>query len=491
MGGQLVRWLAPIRVAQIRLPTTGNPTDAAQASTSQAKESQLRTLNDLYAQAQSNPLVRFVEFDGEVAGALVANDPDLNDPSKVYAPQRIQAPAAWDYTTGSQSVIIAIVDTGLTLNHPEFAGRVLPGYDFVNNDADPSDDHGHGTHVAGIAAAGVNNGIGMAGICGGCSVLPVKVLNHENSGSWAGVAAGVIYAADHGARIINLSLGGSGNSATMEQAVQYAQSKGVLIVAAAGNGRTDRPFYPAAYAGVLAVSATRRDDTRWSLSNYGSYIDVAAPGHSVYSAYHDLGNTYGGYTFMSGTSMASPHVAGLAGLLLSQDPSRTAADLERLITTTADDLGEPGWDPYFGYGRINALAALQAGAAGQTPTPTPTPTARMAGMVWHDDNRNGVWEESEVGRIGQVSINIFNEQGELVATTTSDDAGLWTLNELPAAAYSVRSMTPEGFSLTSQPEFTVTLEAGQQVDGLNFGAVEEEHVIRSYRVFVPSVVVTG
>jgi hypothetical protein len=319
----------------------------------------------------------------------------------------------------------------------------------------------------------------------------VKVLNHENSGSWAGVAAGVIYAADHGARIINLSLGGSGNSATMEQAVQYAQSKGVLIVAAAGNGRTDRPFYPAAYAGVLAVSATRQDDTRWSLSNYGPSIDVAAPGHSVYSAYHDLGNTYGGYTFMSGTSMASPHVAGLAGLLLSQDPSRTAADLERLITTTADDLGEPGRDSYFGYGRINALAALQAGAAGQTPTPTPTPTARMAGMVWHDDNRNGVWEESEVGRIGQVSINIFNEQGELVATTTSDDAGLWTLNELPAAAYSVRSMTPEGFSLTSQPEFTVTLEAGQQVDGLNFGAVEEEHVIRSYRVFVPSVVVTG
>ncbi|MCB0183214.1 MAG: S8 family serine peptidase, partial [Caldilineaceae bacterium] len=157
-------------------------------------------------------------------------------------------------------------------------------------------------------------------------------------------------------------LGAAVSSQTLEDAIHYAQTQGVLIVAAAGNMGVDRDFYPAALEGVIAVSATDAQDRHWSLSNYGDYIDVAAPGYAIFSTYHDLNNYYGGYNYMSGTSMAAPFVTGLAGLLLSQDSRRTPADLEKLITSTADKMGNSVDDLYFGHGRINVARALAVGA---------------------------------------------------------------------------------------------------------------------------------
>lgn len=372
LNGELVRWIAQIHVAEVRLVDQGNGASEANMALVTAARSRWQALG-----RRGNAIVE-IEPNVIVTGATLPNDPDLTDLQRSYGLQLTHAEGAWAYTRGSHETIIAVIDTGLLLNHPEFAGRVVPGYDFVNNDSDPSDDNGHGTHTAGIIAAGIDNEIGVAGVCPQCRIMPVKVLNQNNAGTWAGVANGLIYAADHQARVINLSLGAVVSSKTLESAISYAQEKGVLIVAAAGNMGIERNFFPAALDGVLAVSATDNQDQRWNLSNYGDYIDVAAPGYAIYSTYNDLSNYYGGYTYMSGTSMASPYVAGLAGLLFSQKPTRTALEVSHLITASADKFTDQAHDPYFGYGRINIERALAIEADTQW------------SVVEDDTNANGV-----------------------------------------------------------------------------------------------------
>ncbi|MFQ6058698.1 MAG: S8 family serine peptidase, partial [Anaerolineae bacterium] len=327
---------------------------------------------------QDEPGVEFAEPNYIVHAFGSPNDPYLN---QQWALTKIQAIQAWDLTTGSSSVVIAILDTGVDLNHEDLQGKLLQGYDFANRDNDPSDDHGHGTHVAGIAAAATNNGRGVAGVSYNCRIMPVKVLSNSGSGSHSWIAQGITYATDQGARVINMSLGGYISSYTLEAAVEYAWNHGVLLVAAAGNDSTAYPSYPAAYEQVMGVSATDRYDQRASFSNYGSYISVAAPGVSILSTVRG-----GSYQFWSGTSMASPHVAGLAGLVFAQDPSRTNATVQQIIEGTADDLGSSGWDHIYGYGRINAYRALSG--AGPVPTPTlppstPGPTATPASDFEH------------------------------------------------------------------------------------------------------------
>lgn len=361
--GELVHWLPQIGVAEVRL--AGSAESASSLIKGSAADVVQVRLNTL---GRSALVIDYVENNVQVEGAYLPNDPDVSNQQRTYPLQTTHTIEGWDYTRGNNAVIIAVLDSGLTLNHPEFEGRILPGYDFVNDDADPTDDHGHGTHTAGIIAAGINNGMGMVGICPDCSLLPVKVLNQNNAGTWSGVAQGILFATDQGARVISLSLGAAVSSKTLETAVSYAIEHNVLIVAAAGNMGIDRKFYPAALDGVMAVSATDANDARWALSNMGDYIDVAAPGHAVFSTYNDLQNYYGGYNYMSGTSMAAPHVAGLAGLLLSQKPERTVADLYQIITATADKLTAADRDIYFGYGRINVARAL-AFDAGTSTTP--------------------------------------------------------------------------------------------------------------------------
>lgn len=370
MHGELVEWLPQIQVAKVRLiATTETEQNLLKTNAADIAQSRLRTR--LQTSGRTMPATTYVENDVVVEGAYLPSDPDVANPSRTYPLTVTHAIEGWDYTRGDSSIIVAVLDSGINLNHPEFTGRILSGYDFINNDADPSDDHGHGSHTSGIIGAGIDNGQGMVGICPQCSLLPVKVLNYNNAGTWSSVAQGILFATDHGARVINLSLGATVSSKTLEAAVSYAVEHDVLIVAAAGNMGADRKFYPAALDGVLAVSATDANDQRWVLSNMGDYIDLAAPGQAVYSTYYDLQNYYNGYNYMSGTSMAAPHVAGLAGLLLSQKPTRTAVDLYNIMTKTADHLTAATHDVYFGYGRINVARALAYDA--------PAPPTAVAG----------------------------------------------------------------------------------------------------------------
>ncbi|MBE0448229.1 MAG: S-layer homology domain-containing protein [Actinobacteria bacterium] len=282
--------------------------------------------------------------------------------TRQWALPKISAPEAWDITTGGETTV-AVVDTGVDYNHLDLAGKVIKGDDFINGDSDPIDDNGHGTHVAGIIAATANNSRGITGVSWGARLLAVKVLNSRGSGTDLTVSNGIIYAADRGAKIINLSLGGYNYSSTMASAVLYAQSKGCVIIAAAGNDNKGSLDYPAGYQNVIGVSATDLSDNKASYSNYGWYVDVAAPGgDGDLNVNHEYGilSCYpgGSYTYAIGTSMATPHVSGLAALILSRFPNRNRDQLVRTLQETADDLGAAGKDDYFGYGRINAKKAV-------------------------------------------------------------------------------------------------------------------------------------
>ena len=311
------------------------------------------------------------------------NDPDY---SQQWALSKINAPAAWNVTTGTVAITIAIVDTGIDLGHPDLATKIwtnpgeipanglddddngkvddVHGWHFFSpgEDAFIQDDHGHGTHVAGIAAATTDNGIGVAGVAWGARVMSVKVLDSGGIGSYSSIAAGIVYAADEGAKIINLSLGGAPSSPTLCQAATYATAAGALVVAATGN--TGGPvLYPAACDHVLAVAATDRADQRADFSNLGPQVDLAAPGVDIYSTWYQSGLQASGYFTKSGTSMATPQVAGVAALVWSRWPTWTPDQVAQRLLDTALDLGEPGWDVYSGWGRLDAANAVTAPVA--------------------------------------------------------------------------------------------------------------------------------
>ncbi|MDW8279371.1 MAG: S8 family peptidase [Anaerolineales bacterium] len=318
------------------------------------------------------PEVAYVEPDGVVtAQDVIPGDPGF--PFQ-YALVNIRAPQGWEVTTGSHLVTIAIVDSGVDQTHPELAPKLLPGYDFVNADADPQDDNGHGTHVAGIAAAMSNNGVGMAGVSWGARILPVKVLNASNTGTYSNVAAGIVWATDQGAHIINLSLGGASPSLTLENAVNYAAAHGVLMAAAAGN-TGGALLYPARYPAVIAVASTNAANLRAPSSAFGPELDLSAPGVSIYSL--AIG---GGYTTLSGTSMSAPHVSGALALLLSMS-GVSPAQARSYLEASALDLDAPGWDIFTGYGLIQLDAALLLALPTATPTPTVSWTPAGGGLL--------------------------------------------------------------------------------------------------------------
>ena len=348
IGGVMVERIEQLHIAQIRFPASaGNSISASSVSTLLAEDPRIRFV-EVINNASSNL----------VTGTYTPNDPAMADVEKAHPLTSTKVDLAWNYTTGDESIVIAFLDSGVDGSHSEFLGRIVGGYDFVNDDEDPTDDHGHGTHVAGILAANMDNAKGNVGVCPKCRIMPIKVLDETNSGTWFQIAEGVVYAVDHGARIVNLSLGSTQFSPTMEAAINYAAEHNVLVVAAAGNYGSNSAFYPAAYDNVLAVAAVAQNNKAWPLSNYGDYIDVAAPGQRIYSTARRADRQKDAYGFMSGTSMAAPIVSGLAGLLLSQEPTRTAHGIAQRIMATSDDLGHAGWDTTFGYGCINAYAAV-------------------------------------------------------------------------------------------------------------------------------------
>ncbi len=280
--------------------------------------------------------------------------------------QGIDAVRGWDIEQGDQSVLVAVIDTGVDYTHEDLAGKVVKGYDFVNEDFDPRDDHGHGTHVAGIIGAIANNGRGIAGVCPGCSILAIKVVTADGSGANTWIANGISNAVNLGAQVINLSLGGIEKSQTIKLAVEQAYQSGVIVVAASGNDGSGVALYPAAFPEVIAVGATDKYGDHASFSNYGSHVELAAPGQAIYSTLP--GNTYEAW---NGTSMASPHVAGLAGLILSRNPQLTNQQVRQVMAATSQDLGAAGRDTYYGYGRVNAYSALTQTPASGSGTTVP------------------------------------------------------------------------------------------------------------------------
>ena len=332
------------------------------------------------------PAVLSVEPDSSGSVQLAPNDPFyLSDPSfglGQWGLRRAHVDQAWDVVRGLPSITVAVIDTGIDQSHPDLVGVVLPGTTFLTA-PDPTcpvgstiDDNGHGTHVAGIIAANGNNGIGVAGVAFGVKILPIKALDCQGAGLMSDVASGVTWATDHGARVINISLGSSAAQTTLQDAIRYAIAHNVLVVAAAGNcgvsssrcATLNEPQYPGAFPEVLAVAATDENDGHPSFSNIGAYIGVSAPGVHIYSTIPTypttLSRVAGVTTYASfvGTSQASPFVAGIAGLILSHEPGLSVAQLIDRLKSTADDLGSPGADPVFGAGRVNALRAVGASA---------------------------------------------------------------------------------------------------------------------------------
>jgi len=306
------------------------------------------------------PEIRYAEpnYMTSIADTIPA-DPDWN---LQYGLVNIRAPQGWDYSTGSAAVIIAIVDTGVDLSHPDLAAKIVPGHNSINVLSSPQDDNGHGTHAAGIAAASGNNGVGMAGVSWGARIMPVKVLYASGSGFSSDVAEGITWAADHGAQVINLSLGGALPSTALQDAVNYAYNKGIILVAAAGNTSSNFVLYPARYPNVIAVGAVDSANKRLSNSTIGPELDLVAPGAFIYST------VIGGYGYKNGTSMAAPYVSGLAAILRSVNSSPASITFQ--MESTALDLGTAGIDDSYGFGLIQMDAALKQAFP---PPPTPAP----------------------------------------------------------------------------------------------------------------------
>jgi len=322
----------------------------------------LTTISLFTEKVQANNLARYVEPNMKFQTQFVPNDPYW---SLQWGPQKIESDLAWNTTTGNSSILVAVIDSGIDYNHPDLEGNyVTLGYDWVNDDTDPLDDFGHGTHCAGIIAAALNNTVGIAGIAN-VSIMAEKGFDAYGYGWEDDVANAIIHAVDYGADVLSNSWGGYGESMLIHDAVQYAYNQSVLVIAAAGNEAWNKKPYPAAYDEVVAVTATNSSDSPAWFTNFGDWVEVAAPGVDIYSTmptYHVTLNDYGynqTYDYMSGTSMACPHVAGVAALIWSQFANATRDWVRAQLRYTAEDLGDPGFDEYYGYGRINAKNAVE------------------------------------------------------------------------------------------------------------------------------------
>ncbi len=309
------------------------------------------------AQLQADPTVLDATPDYPLEATFTPDDPAFANDG-LWNLNQIGADLAWEFSRGTD-VVVAVVDSGVDASHPDLRDRLVPGYNFQDDNTDTTDRCGHGTHVAGIVAAAGNNGIGGVGVAFAAKIMPIKVMADDCSGTYSRLMKGILYALDNGADVIVITSGGSYDHQGLHEAVQTARERGVMVVVAAGNRANDAPFYPGSYAESFTVAGTSTDDAMYANSTFGTQIDISAPATHIYSTYLTQ-NGEANYIYMTGTSMAAPHVAGLAALILAMDPELPLADLEAVITQTADDLGEPGKDVHFGYGRINAWRAVWA-----------------------------------------------------------------------------------------------------------------------------------
>ncbi len=412
--------------------------------------SRKKTVSEMVQLYKKDPNVEYAEPNYIAYAFWVPNDQyyplqwHMDNP--VYG--GINTQKAWDITWGDPSVIVAVIDTGVAYEDYTQTVRIryyrapdlaltsfVAGYDFVNDDTHPNDDNGHGTHVTGTVAQSTHNSIGVAGVAFKCSIMPLKVLDKYGSGTYADVADGIRFAADKGAKVINLSLGGSSDSITLKDAVAYAYDKGVTIVAASGNnGSPDTISYPAAYdAYCIAVGATRYDETVAYYSNRGSSLDLVAPGGDLTvdqnnDGYGDgvlqqtFSNTYDnwGYWFYQGTSMAAPHVSGVSALIISKGIATTPDKVREVLQSTAEDKGLAGLDEEYGYGIVDAFAAL-TWVPGPDITPPVVSNGKPTGII--NDNTPSLSVTTNEAATCKGSIDIDKDYELIDFTFTSDVSG--------------------------------------------------------------------
>jgi len=405
-----------------------------------------------------NPNVEFAEPNFIAYAIYTPNDPNFFKQWGMHnvgqtggsSDADIDAPEAWNFTQGNAGVMIAILDTGIDQDHEDLAAKIVGNKNFTDSST-VNDLYGHGTHVAGIAAAITDNGVGVAGVGYNSSLMNVKVLNDQGSGYYSWVANGIVWAADNGAKVINMSLGGGAPSKTLEKAVNYAWGQGVVLAAAAGNSDNPSPTYPAKYENSIAVAATDSNDQKASFSSYGSWVDVAAPGVDIYSTFPNHPYTIGkspNYDYGSGTSMSTPHVAGLAALVWATTYGTSNSTVRARIETTADLI--PGTGTYWSHGRINACNAVGGSCSyeGAQPTPTPAPGGSM--YVW-----DIAWNSQQRGPNYQLEVTVtirWDSNGNNLADsgdeTVSDAAVAMTLTYQGGSSWNFSGTTDSAGQVT-------------------------------------------
>lgn len=389
------------------------------------------------ARLRHNPHVKFAELDRLVESTLAVNDPYIGSAWHV---NKIGAPLAWDTTLGA-GVTIAILDSGIDSAHPDLAPNLVPGFNFYDSNTNLADVCGHGTSVAGAAAAVSNNGVGVVGIAGGARIMPLRVAYRDAAsgtcyGSYSTIARGLIHAADNGARVANVSYGGVTTSSSVTSAANYLKSKGGLVFVSSGNTGTDQGYAP--NSAMIVVGATTSSDSRASWSSYGSFVSLAAPGSGIWTTRQG-----GGYASVNGTSYASPVAAGVAALMMAAAPALSGAAIESLLFSTALDLGTAGRDKYFGHGRVNAVAAVQAARAALPPPDASAPVAAITAPLGSSSVSGLVAvDASATDNVGVTRVDL-EVNGSVVASDSSAPFGFsWNsagspngMNNLVAIAY--------------------------------------------------------
>lgn len=433
----------------------------------------------LRAATSGIPGVEYVEDDALLSTFLTPNDPQY---SQQYGPQQMGAPAAWSSIGyGSSNIVVAVLDTGIRATHQDLAANYIGGYDYVNNDATPNDDCGHGTHVSGTVAAVTDNGIGVAGVSQ-ASILHHKVLGPVGgllsvtcSGSSSDINAAIMDAADDGVDIISMSLGGGGYSAAGDNAVNYAYNRDVLVVAASGNdGNANGVSYPAAYTNAIAVGALESNYNQASYSNGGTEMEISAGGSNVQSTYN---SNDASYDSLSGTSMATPHVAGALALAKSCDPNISAPALRQIMQSTAQDLGASGWDMDFGYGLLrvdNIINQMNCGSSPVNRAPVADASASSTDLTASFDGSGSSdpdgdsltysWTFGDGATSTSVSpSHTYAADGTYTATLTVSDGSLSNSDSISVSvsAGSTGDPDPSTPNMDSGVSESVSLSSGQ------------------------------
>jgi thermitase len=388
-------------------------------------------LESIKRRLERRPEVKFVEKNFEHDPVLLPNDPQYA--SQWHLPKML-APQSWDLTQGTPGAVIAILDSGIDATHPDFAGKLVAGYNTFSNSTLTTDQFGHGTEVAGAAAALTNNGQGVAGVAGAAPIMPVRVTNAAGGATTASIANGIIWAADHGARVINLSFNGIAGNATIRAAAEYAYNHGTLVVAASGNCACADPTLENPF--VLSVGATDENDAPAYFSSTGPFVDLSAPGTNILTT-----AMFGQYVSDSGTSLASPLVAGVAALMLSAKPSLTPAQLTLLLESTAVDVGGDGYDPAFGYGRVDAFAAVTAAAAYVPPPDTTQPTVALSSPLAGATVTGTVAVGATASdNVGVVKVDLYVDGVFFVSDTSSPYSFAWDTSALPNGSHTLEAI---------------------------------------------------